>query len=230
MGMTQRVMRVGVLMLATLTACATEPLLPITTGSHVKSLHPPSSRPPATFAIWTNHPLVTAELSQTVLRAGGRVIERAQLVRVFEEQRIRLTHTADDEADLLRVGRLVGAEFLIFAEAQVGAASPPMGSPRDSFAERLFRGFEYAGTPPGQIPLSARMQQQVAWFRLAVSVRSVNVETGEVRWTGSAYYPEPVTNPEDGLVYLTRAAVGRALCPFEDGATWSNKTGCSSTR
>jgi len=132
------------------------------------------------------------------------VIERARLQVVLNEQQIRLTHTSDDEADLLRIGKLVGADQMVFAEVVTKSAISS-----GAFVHA------YGG---------ASRSETV--YHLSVAVRSVDVETGEIRWSGSAHYGVAINNPEAGIVYLTNAAVTRATCPFEEGYEWSDRSGC----
>ena len=49
------------------------------------------------------------------------VIERSRLQQIFDEQRLRLAHAPDKEADLLKIGQLAGATALVFAEGNVNA-------------------------------------------------------------------------------------------------------------
>ena len=49
-------------------------------------------------------------------KRGLILVERARLQQVFQEQGIRLTYTPEHEADLLRVGQLVGAQQVVFTE------------------------------------------------------------------------------------------------------------------
>jgi hypothetical protein len=114
------------------------------------------------------------------------VVERSRLDALFAEQRVTLSHTRDE--DVLRVGRLVGATHVIFAEVH--------------------------GVEPSLYPMIERPPRQ------SVAIRSVAVESGEVRWTGLAAYPEPSSNPEQSVIALTYWAIERAMC---DG-TWEEPT------
>lgn len=126
-------------------------------------------------------------------------MERSRLDQVFSEQAIRLTHTPDDDAQILRVGKLLGADRIIFAEHTI--SSNIVSSAYIS---------KYGG-----------QSRSETVYHVSVAVRSVNVETGEVRWSGSAQYPRPINNPESGLSFLTQSAIARALCPIEEGWTWT---------
>jgi hypothetical protein len=129
---------------------------------------------------------VGQHITSLLLSSGHPVVERSRLDALFAEQRVTLSHTRDE--DVLRVGRLVGATHVIFAEAR--GVDPP----------------KYSMIEP--------------WPRQSVTVRSVAVESGEVRWAGFAAYPEPSSNPEQSVIGLTYWAIARALCE----GTWEEHT------
>src|SRR2546428_6023094 len=69
-------------------------LYAVTTGSHAPIL--PSERGnKRRFVIWSNYPVATNTITGEVLQGGHTVVERARLDEVFNEQKIRLTHTPD---------------------------------------------------------------------------------------------------------------------------------------
>lgn len=96
-------------LLYSLSACASHPY-PITAGSHVSNV------PLGRFVIWSNHPGVESYLTSLVLMTGQPVMERSKLQRVFDEQKMRLSHTTDD---ILKVGHLVGATQVLFADVEI---------------------------------------------------------------------------------------------------------------
>ena len=164
---------------------------PFTTGSHA-----PFSPGQRRFVIWSNYPAATNTITGSVLERGHTVVERARLEEVFNEQKIRLTHTSDDKASLLRVGKLLGADRLILAEIII--------------------------TP----------DQNTAVSNISVAVRSIDVETGEIRWAGTATMPRPIRNAEAMIPTLVQAAMYRAICQIEEGYAWTEygpgvKPGCS---
>jgi hypothetical protein len=63
-------------------------------------------------------------------------------------------------------------------------------------------------------------------YKCNVAIRAVNVEIGEVRWTGTAWYPRPVKDPEESIRVLTATAIARARCPIERGFFWYQDKGC----
>ena len=77
------------------------------------------------YIVWSNHlygqehaSTVNAAITQYLQSAHQTVVERSKLDAVFQEQHLRLMHTPDDEAQLLRVGKLIGADQIIFADSK----------------------------------------------------------------------------------------------------------------
>ena len=96
--------------------------------------------------------------------------------QLFEEQRIRLTYTADDEGPILRVGKLLGAGMVVFTDVSItsGVVSDYSVS-------------AYGGGGGSTTVSSA-----------SVSIRGVDVETSEVVWNGTARYPQQSeSSPEE---------------------------------
>ncbi|HXX73905.1 MAG TPA: CsgG/HfaB family protein [Nitrospiraceae bacterium] len=158
---------------------------------------------PPRAVVWGNHPAVVDAATQTMQEMKVQVVERVRLKEILNEQKVRLINTSDDEAELLKVGRLLGADQIVFADAAV--LSEEVQRIVDSYG-----GFSQAETV----------------YQLSVSVRNTSVETGELRWSGTATYPKPVTNRDEGLIDLTRHAMSHAVCPLENGYTWDERAGC----
>lgn len=174
--------------LAILTACSYS-IYPQTFGSHTPAVAQAlASGQTARFVVWANHPAVEQQIAQILMADGHTVVERGRLQAVFNEQKLRLSHTPDE--DVLRVGRLVGATQVVFAEVS-----------------SLERGPGLSGFPP-----------------VRVMVRSVDVESGTVLWSGSAWYAESTRNPERSATFLAYAAIARATCRIEHGAMWEEYT------
>jgi hypothetical protein len=157
----------------------------VTTDGFYHSLPPPNTR----IVIWGTSPAVTGTATTWLQKRGLRVVERAKLLQILEEQRIRLTHTADDEGPILRVGKLLGAGMVVFLEASV--TSDVVSS--------------YSVDPYGGKGGSTTVHSA------AVSIRGVDVETSEVLWSGIARNPHKnSTAPEDALANLTCQALATA--------------------
>ena len=140
------------------------------------------------LVVWGEQPSITGAATTWLQKRGLTIVERARLKQVLDEQMIRLTHTADDEANLLKAGKLLGAEIVVFMESAqtAGLASS-------------FNVNQYGGGGSSTTTHSA-----------AVFVRAVNIESGEVVWSGNARYGEPIVGVNEALVKLTCQALATA--------------------
>lgn len=178
-------------MMVILTGCASAK--PVSNGSQIDL-----PDPGVAVVVWGNHAGASGEVVTLLQQRGYRVVERSRLRQVFDEQKIILTQTPDDEAQLLKVGKLLGAGVITFVDTHTSSTLV-----RNRIVNR--RGG------------SARTETII---HASVSVRGVDIETGEVMWTGTAHYTQSIENPEAGLIDLTQAAVARGLCP-----TWAWREG-----
>lgn len=178
------------------------PMRPISNGSQSDL---PDSR--STIVVWGQHKGAVGETVTTLQQMSLKIVERSRLQQVFDEQKIRLTYSTDDDAQLLKVGKIIGAGSIVFVETETSSSQ----------TSRAFVN-QYGGGALSETVTNA-----------SVSVRGVNVESGEVMWTGTAHYPAAMQNPEAGIVYLARTAVLRGLCPAwkndEEGCDWAKVFG-----
>ena len=142
------------------------------------------------YVVWGNHSGATHTAIERLQSDGSIVVERARLQEILEEQKVRLTHTSDDDAQVLKIGRLVGADRVMFVET----------SDVQEVVNRTFVG-AYGG---------ASRSETV--HHVSVSVRAINLETGEIRWSGHATLSQSVNDPETAFTVLTIAAMHRAVC------------------
>ncbi len=102
-----------VMVLLPLAGCGgSDMIYPTTSGSHTP-LSQFDATGPQRYIVWSNYQTAQQYLTGELLAKGNIVVERARLEAIFKEQRLTLTHTP---ADVLRVGKLVGASHVIFAE------------------------------------------------------------------------------------------------------------------
>lgn len=160
---------------------------PITDGFH-HALPKPGAR----VVVWGGHPSATGTAINWLQRQGVRIVERAQLQKVFDEQRIQLTHTPDDEAQVLRVGKLLGADTVAFLDTPVTGGSRTVG------------GSLFYGGAGGSSLDSSSVFSTSAWLR------GVSIETGEVLWSATARYTGPSANLDNVLALLTCHALATA--------------------
>ena len=126
--------------------------------------------------VWGHHAGATHAAVEMLQHSGATIVERACLQELFDKQQIRLTQTSDDDFHVLKVGRLAGANQVVFVEVSDKPES--------------------------------------------VAVRSVDIETGAVRWRGHSSLTQPITDPEVAIPLLTKAAMKRATCALERGREW----------
>ncbi len=160
---------------------------PITDGFH-QALPKPGGR----IVVWGGHPAATGTAINWLQRQGLRIVERAQLQKVFDEQSIRLTHTPDDEAHVLRVGKLVGADAVAFLDTPITGGNRTTGG-----------GFAYGGIGGSSMD-SSSVYSTSAW------IRGVSIETGEVLWSATARYEQSHAGLDDVLAELTCHALATA--------------------
>lgn len=174
-------------------------ILPITDGFH-QSLPTQQTR----VVIWGDHAGAVGAATTWLLKRGLRVVERAKLQQIFNEQNIRLTHTPEDDAALLRVGKLAGAQTIVFLETRI--------TPQEVASAAISA---YGGR-----------SAKYTVYNVGLSLRGVDVETGEVKWSGTARYPEPGRNVEQGVALLTCHALATAW-GFRPTGTISTRDACT---
>jgi hypothetical protein len=59
-----------------------------------------------------------------------------------------------------------------------------------------------------------------ASLALGVKVRAIRVDTGQAVWSGAADATTFISNPDEGIRFLTEIATRHALCPIERGYRW----------
>ena len=178
-----RMTRAGLWLISLCVGCTPLSWYPVTDSFH-KTLPQQNTR----VVIWADHPATGGTATTWLQKRGLTIVERARLQQVFNEQQIRLTHTPDDEAQVRRVGKLLGAETVIFVDA--------------SFQKELRSSFKVGAEGGGGGTFTE--------YSASVSVRGVNVQTSEVAWSGTARYSNPVGGIEDALTKLTCQALATA--------------------
>ncbi len=195
------------LSVAILTGCAETPY-PVTTGFHV-----PVAQNAQTvkrrYVIWSNHPAVEQAIIEGLQNAGHTVIDRTRVEDALPERKSKPIRTHADEAAILDAAQRIEVERVVFAQvtitpAVVGRTNHSPSSNGDAPAKLFFSGAFFSDPA----------------FNAEVSVHSVAVDTGELRWSGTASYPAPITNPDKGAVSLARIAIARAKCLVTAGFEW----------
>lgn len=152
------------------------------------------------YLVFANQPAAGRALEIWLQGHGATVVERGVLQQILTEQKIQLTHSADYDADRLHIGKLTGANRVLFVDVQIQPTT-----------KAHFENIAVAS--PAISPLR-------------ISMRSVSVETGEIRWSGMGFYNAPPEEKrpdlpiEYSIGYLAQLVIDRALCPEGAGYKW----------
>ena len=92
-------------------------IMPISNGS--QSDLPDSG---STIVVWGQHKGAVGEAVTILQQSGLRIVERSRLQQVFDEQKIRLTYSTDDDAQILKVGKILGAGSIVFVETETSSS------------------------------------------------------------------------------------------------------------
>lgn len=193
----------------------------VTSGSRNKALL--SSQGQLKVIVWGNDSIVLGQVTDFFQQHGDTIIDRGRVRSMTTDQNITWTYTADDTGELVKVGMQIGADIIVFTEL-AGASET-----RNQVFNRPGLIAPVGGMLVSTAPTSQTVSQQV--HHLRVSVRSIDVKEGAMRWNGSAAFDKPISNPAAGIGALTDAAIGRALCPNDAKYQWVEqapwrKAGC----
>jgi len=166
-------------------------ILPISSGA--RGTLP---KPDTLALVWGNHVGAVAQAEGMLKKFGRlRIVELSRLQQVLYEQNISPEHSAENEFQILKVGKILRVDSVVFVDVQMASHHRSQ-----------------ANGPVPQIHNSQGLPAETV-RHLRVSVWGIKVPNGEVMWSGKAYYPQPMNNPEQGILSLTRVAIGRGTCP-----------------
>jgi hypothetical protein len=185
---------------AILSACS-HTLLPIANGSHSQLEASPGSH---SAVVWSNHPGVSSAVVEFLQHFKVTVVDQASLRASLGSTESSGASSEDQVTLITRAAKEAKVDWILVAEAEI--------QPVVSSGAHVNRYYGVASSN--------------TLYHLAVSVRNVDLGSGQIRWSGTARYGGPVNNPEQGLISLTHAAISRAICPIERGFTWNDSSGC----
>jgi hypothetical protein len=158
--------------------------------------------------VWGTRPDTVQSVSTWLLKKGILVVDQAKLMQVAADQKVQISGYQYIETDVLRTAKLVGARLVVFANAEVGS-------------------WEVYGMGSG-IPRSMKV------YTGTISLRAVDVNTGEIEWSGKAQSSERFSNLEEGISQLSCHALATAwglrnpgntspehICPAHSGVMTS---------
>ena len=168
-------------------------LLLLTTGCHgyafietptTDGFHSKLPSPYTRAVVWGGRPDTVQSASTWLLKKGILVVDQTKVLQAAADQKVSLTGYQYLETDVLRMAKLVGARLVVFSNAEVGS-------------------WEALDWSSG-LPRSQRV------YSATVALRAVDVNTGEIEWSGKAQSTERFSNIEDGVSLLTCHALATA--------------------
>jgi hypothetical protein len=134
--------------------------------------------------VWGTRPDIVQSVSTWLLKKGILVVDQAKLMQVAADQKVSITGYQYVETDVLRTAKLVGARLVVFANAEVGS-------------------WEVLGMDGG-LPRNMKV------YSGTISLRAVDVNTGEIEWSGKAQSSYRFNNLEEGISQLSCHALATA--------------------
>ena len=171
----------GLFFLCFLTACKSYSTIETPiTDGYHSKLPTPYTR----AVVWGTRPDTVQSVSTWLLKKGILVVDQAKLMQAAADQKISINGYQYLETDVLRTAKLVGARLVVFANAEVGS-------------------WKVVGMDSG-LPRSMKV------YSGTISLRAVDVNTGEIEWSGKAQSSERFNNLEEGISQLTCHALATA--------------------
>jgi hypothetical protein len=134
--------------------------------------------------VWGTRPDTVQSVSTWLLKRGILVVDQTKLMQAAADQKVSISGYQYLETDVLRTAKLVGARLVVFANAEVGS-------------------WEVLGMDYG-LPRSMKV------YSGTISLRAVDVNTGEIEWSGKAQSSDRFNNLEEGISQLTCHALATA--------------------
>ncbi|GMV48844.1 MAG: hypothetical protein UZ03_NOB001000330 [Nitrospira sp. OLB3] len=126
--------------------------------------------------VWGGRPDTVQSVSTWLLKRGVLVVDQTKVLQAAADQKVSLSGYQYIETDVLRMAKSVGARLVVFTNADVGSWEAVNWS---------------SGLPHGQRVYSA-----------TIALRAVDVNTGEIEWSGKAQSTERFGNLEEGIGLL----------------------------
>ncbi|MCC2642593.1 MAG: exported protein of unknown function [Nitrospira sp.] len=143
--------------------------------------------------VWGGRSDAVQSASTWLLKKGILVVDQTKVLQAAADQKVSLTGYQYVETDVLRMAKLVGARLVVFTNAEVGS-------------------WEVLSWNSG-LPRSQKV------YSATIALRAVDVNTGEIEWSGRAQSTERFGNIEDGISLLTCHALATAWGIRNPGST-----------
>lgn len=169
------------LLLLSTAGCHGYPLLETpTTDGFHSKLPAPYTR----AVVWGGRSDTVQSASTWLLKKGLLVVDQTKVLQAAADQKVSLSGYQYLETDVLRMAKLVGARLVVFSNAEVGS----------------WEALDWSGG----LPRSQRV------YSATIALRAVDVNTGEIEWSGKAQSTERFSNIEEGISLLTCHALATA--------------------
>lgn len=166
------------ILVGSLLASCASPRHTVTEGAH-KRLPDQQAR----LAVWGLRPIVTNTVVAWLRDNGFAVMDPAELQQAFDKERIRVSRSFADEHNAVRVAKQLGVDFVIFTQSALGETV--VSSPSATAG----------GTPfPGSVPTT--------FSTASVSLRGIEVASGELVFSATARYPQQLTAAGPGTLAI----------------------------
>jgi len=136
--------------------------------------------------------IVQGLAGQSFSKFGFDVIERARLFDILNEQKLYLTGAIDDSQSL-KVGKLLGAKAIVVGE--VGQYTTQQRSTDTVY-------IPITNFTTGRTTYFPRQGQQWNENFVSVALRVIDVESGQLIYSGSGYFDRGITNPPQQIAEL----------------------------
>lgn len=152
------------------------------------------------YVVWVDHEWVRDAVTKWLQDRGHTVVDGVVLQKILDENKIKITNTPDDEKSIMRAARLASAQQVLFGTSKISS---------EYEARRIIT--EHGG-----------LGQKPTYYDVMVSLRSFDLETGNLAWRSSARYSTLTGYPIPSLVTLAVWAIARGMCPTEEGFDWKD--------
>jgi len=140
--------------------------------------------------VWGGRPDTVQSASTWLLKKGILVVDQTKVLQAAADQKVSLSGYQYVETDVLRMAKLVGARLVVFSNAEIGS----------------WDALDWSGG----FPRSQRV------YSATISLRAVDVNTGEIEWSGKAQSTERFGNIEEGVSLLTCHALATWIRPHDE--------------
>jgi hypothetical protein len=134
--------------------------------------------------VWGGRADTVQSVSTWLLKKGILVVDQAKVLQAAADQKVSLSGFQYIETDVLRTAKLVGARLVVFANAEVGSWEV--------------------------VSWDSALPHNQKVYAATINLRAVDVNTGEIEWSGKAQSTDRFGNLEDGITVLTCHALATA--------------------